>query len=430
MNPLIKKLKHLQNVAPRSEWKERDKAALLSEISKNVESTAPQAAFGSQQLDVVKSSFSFILPSHQTLQMLKPAGALFSLSLLVLSSGIFTVSASQGTLPGDTLYSIKLATERFQRVLTTNEQEKAKLEISFAGKRIEELERIVNDPAVNEAEKHEQVAVVITKFQENLTSAQETLEGIKDAGEVSETVALAQVIDENVSEYKDTLEEVANDVPEEVKGVVEEAASNADEKGDAALAVIVEKHEQGSDSAYYNEVFNKVEERRTELEELIGEVDTTITALLVASSTDIVAESERSNGSATTTKDLLIEQQGIIEDAFATVEEVNGLIDEQKFIGSLITIKETKETVKTAREFVEFLAIKLAASYEVIEAELEEEGTATSTDAIVDDISLENSETTEAQPPSNTETVSTSDDAAEEGTEDITANEPTEESSV
>lgn len=60
-------------------------------------------------------------------------------AVLVLTIGLSTASAR--SLPGDLLYTLKLATERVAFVLTTGPDRRAELRLSFADNRLEELVR-------------------------------------------------------------------------------------------------------------------------------------------------------------------------------------------------------------------------------------------------------------------------------------------------
>jgi hypothetical protein len=70
-----------------------------------------------------------------------------------LAAGSGAVAAASGSLPGDTLYAVKLATERVQLAFTFSDTGKAKLEAEFAGRRVEEMARIAerDDPEKVEA---------------------------------------------------------------------------------------------------------------------------------------------------------------------------------------------------------------------------------------------------------------------------------------
>jgi len=68
-------------------------------------------------------------------------------ALVTLSaSGTGTALAAQSSLPGDNLYSVKLNTEQFQRIVTFDDVAEVELELKFAGIRLDEIEEIVTAP--------------------------------------------------------------------------------------------------------------------------------------------------------------------------------------------------------------------------------------------------------------------------------------------
>jgi hypothetical protein len=76
------------------------------------------------------------------------------LAIIFILSGVGTGTAyaSQSSLPGDSLYSVKLGTEQLRRVFTFDEAGKISLELKFAETRLDELAAIMNtpqDPAVS-----------------------------------------------------------------------------------------------------------------------------------------------------------------------------------------------------------------------------------------------------------------------------------------
>ena len=65
-----------------------------------------------------------------------------SLVLVLLIAGGSTVAASTGSLPGDTLYPVKTATEKVQAFFTFGEDAKANLYMKLAERRIEEINKL------------------------------------------------------------------------------------------------------------------------------------------------------------------------------------------------------------------------------------------------------------------------------------------------
>jgi hypothetical protein len=62
--------------------------------------------------------------------------------LVILLAGSGTVAASSSSLPGDTLYPVKTATERVWLSMTFSDAARAKLQAKFAGRRVAEMARM------------------------------------------------------------------------------------------------------------------------------------------------------------------------------------------------------------------------------------------------------------------------------------------------
>jgi len=135
--------------------------------------------------------------------------------LAVSAMGGGTVYASQDSLPDDALYQVKLATEQARLVLTTNDAAKAKLHLTFAGSRIEEMAALV------EKERPEKVNMAVNGYDRAIAMALGKLEELSGKGlataDISELVALA------ASRHLSALDEVMDIVPEEAKEAIAKA---------------------------------------------------------------------------------------------------------------------------------------------------------------------------------------------------------------
>ena len=70
------------------------------------------------------------------------AGVILAIVLAVFGAGAGTAYASQASLPGDTLYPIKLATEQAGMILVGDDVARAERALSFANKRVREMEAL------------------------------------------------------------------------------------------------------------------------------------------------------------------------------------------------------------------------------------------------------------------------------------------------
>jgi len=67
--------------------------------------------------------------------------------LIISAAGTGAAYASQSSLPGDTLYSVKLGTEQLRRIITFDNVAEVELELKFASTRLDELEALASMPA-------------------------------------------------------------------------------------------------------------------------------------------------------------------------------------------------------------------------------------------------------------------------------------------
>jgi hypothetical protein len=71
--------------------------------------------------------------------LLRPAWATLILVVIVLAAGSGTVYAANSSLPGETLYSVKMATESVRMVFAFSEEAKANLYVKLADRRVDEI---------------------------------------------------------------------------------------------------------------------------------------------------------------------------------------------------------------------------------------------------------------------------------------------------
>ena len=82
-----------------------------------------------------------------------PRLALYGL-MTVLIAGFFTVNASASSLPGDSLYGLKLSWEQAQLALTFDVDSRHDLEMEFEDERLEEVESLLGEGRQEDVEFH------------------------------------------------------------------------------------------------------------------------------------------------------------------------------------------------------------------------------------------------------------------------------------
>jgi hypothetical protein len=148
----------------------------------------------------------------------RAAAVAIAVILLITAGGTGTAYASQSSLPGDTLYPVKLGTEELQRVVTFDDAAEVELELKFAAVRLDELNEIVttpedqatrggigcagifpmaiigvglSGPGESYAARPDRIAEAIAGYQRNLSLAIAKAEQVPDGEASLERVALA-----------------------------------------------------------------------------------------------------------------------------------------------------------------------------------------------------------------------------------------------
>lgn len=209
LEPLLRvalSIKAEPDIKPAESFKLRARASLMEHI--RVNQSAKSAAAASPRPGIGYGVFTG-----------RVRAAAITAAVVVAVAAVFTGAAyaSQSSLPGETLYSVKLGKEQVQRVFTIDTAAGVELELSFAGIRLDELEELVSMPvdqaaitggtgkiyalsvagslsdrwAEVSATQAERISQAVAGYQKNLNLAISKSEQLKDNEALLETVALA-----------------------------------------------------------------------------------------------------------------------------------------------------------------------------------------------------------------------------------------------
>jgi len=152
--------------------------------------------------------------------------------LAVSALGAGTAYASQDSLPGDTLYPVKLGTEQVRRLLTIDDIATVELELTFAGIRLQEIEALAYKAP-------DRATIAVIGYERNIAMAIEKAERAQDNGvsaSVLEMVALA------ISKHLSLLERVEGDIPEAAKEAIKQAKEIVISRQFMALRALARKN--------------------------------------------------------------------------------------------------------------------------------------------------------------------------------------------
>ncbi|PIP29495.1 hypothetical protein COX27_01075 [Candidatus Kuenenbacteria bacterium CG23_combo_of_CG06-09_8_20_14_all_36_9] len=169
--------------------------------------------------------------------VMQPA-AVFSLIIgLFLITSFASVNASKNSLPGDTLYPLKLTAENLRYNLSFSSEGRAKAAMTMAENRMGELKMITEKPALSKRKKKVKIAKAAAEVKNNLNLVADKLQNI--APDVSESeAATIKEIDVKLSAVKNELNQVGVIMGDEESGEVQLAEAEAEKASAVALAVL------------------------------------------------------------------------------------------------------------------------------------------------------------------------------------------------
>lgn len=149
--------------------------------------------------------------------MLKPAGALASIFILVFTGWIAAVNVSLASMPGDFLYPVKLVTERTQMMLTATSEQRARLHAEFASRRLDEAMDLSSS---TRSDKKALMKTAVDSFKVEVASVTDELKNVSSTEDARVVTELAEAVDRKAEEYSAVLGQSSEDVVEATAVVV------------------------------------------------------------------------------------------------------------------------------------------------------------------------------------------------------------------
>ena len=150
----------------------------------------------------------------------------------IFISGTATVFASDGSKPGDILYSVDRASEFVRGMFIFGDQAKTEFKFAQATERLEELEILRNNNAPQDI-----VDVAANNYSIAISEAADKLDKIvKNGGNINESLAMS--VAEATSVHLDTLVKVYEKVPEQAKPSIEKAMTSSEQGTERSLDAI------------------------------------------------------------------------------------------------------------------------------------------------------------------------------------------------
>ena len=137
-------------------------------------------------------------------------------AIIVLSSTGGLLSAAQGSLPGDQLYTVKRISEQVAEGITFNEMQRVELNSQYTGRRLDEAAALITGG------KYEAAEPALDVFEQQGSRTVELLEGVSNQ-QLKTKEALAAAVEEDFLEQANRLQAMQAVSPAEMQGRLAQA---------------------------------------------------------------------------------------------------------------------------------------------------------------------------------------------------------------
>ncbi|MBU2566889.1 hypothetical protein KKG46_05025 [Patescibacteria group bacterium] len=338
---------------PDANWVASTRSTLLMQAKNNV----PEIP--SKKLHLAKS-IKFFSPAISFSWMRTPAFAIVAILITVFSGSMFSVSAAEQSVPGDFLYSVKLATEQARMALTKGPEDRVKLKTEFTERRVQEMKQVIATPAPDRKERVTQAAEVLKR---DLNTIKNQLDEVQQNSTPEQAKETARIVDEKTTSVVKDLQESKNQLSPEERVKVSEAQAAASDTSIRAIEVLVQAHEDDGDVVTDQDVVDVLKTHQEKVVQTVSE-STGLDMSKMATSTPAT--------NTTSTPATVTEGSSSTQDVLQKVSEANNTLNQ---VGQLAADKKMDEAVQMLKQGSQqaFAAQKTAE-----EAEVQKEQTASS----------------------------------------------------
>jgi len=127
---------------------------------------------------------------------------IFGTGLVVIVLGTSTVTVAAGSLPGELLYPVKISAENIHSYFTFSPKSRTKLEMSFAGERINEMQKLINEREVD----GNRIEIALVGMRNNTNNAKNVIDSEKANGK--DITDLVEIFDEAIDNHQDNINNI------------------------------------------------------------------------------------------------------------------------------------------------------------------------------------------------------------------------------
>jgi hypothetical protein len=281
---LLKQLRSIKKVKgqvnPDHLWVSKNRSELINKISSTVNNKE-------ENKNIFKNAeqwFTLFMP-NKAIAFARPVMTV--VLAIVLTTGGWAISAkASGSLPGDTLYGVKIATEKVQKKMKTivvEKEQEAEIHFKFAQRRLDEVKDVqINEKEASEEKVKKNVSKAIKLAKESVELAAESVEVTKEENKKENTekidtekaVEVAKIVNKEAGEIAEKIKEIKEtgvdvedlDEIDETTQIVDDVSIDVIEK---AIEVIEEADIAKGDDSLNNELI--IDQEKLDIRELVAE---------------------------------------------------------------------------------------------------------------------------------------------------------------
>ncbi len=343
----LKKIKNLESMGqPEASWVSANRDILMRQINPQNKVTEYKPVH--YYADYFNQAFrqQFLRPAMMAILVF---GAYFGYSAMSL--------VAKASLPGESLYPIKVLGEQIQLVATIGDENKVKLKMDFISRRGDELQQLAKKPD-DPKTKSQNISTTVKKITAEVQDVQVKIDKMAQGASATAMIDTAKAIDDKTLKVeKDIVDAHAALTPEVKKDVakdVKEAIATTEAVGTSALTVIVAKsadqevkdsNKAVSDKELTTRVSDRIQNTEVALALAAGEVSkiATATPAVIGTATVMTTATATSTVATTTTiKDAVEDVTAQPKVGQAVIEQAKNLLEKKDFTSALAKIVESK----------------------------------------------------------------------------------------
>ncbi len=340
---LLKKIRKIKAIVQRSKpdpvWLLSTRSTLLMQVKNTLPVEAPR------KKEVLGEMYKFLSPFFNFSKMVhKPVFAALAVIVALFGGSLFSVSAAEQSIPGDFLYSVKLATEQARLALAKDSKDKVKLKTEFTERRVDEMKKVIAAPGANKKEKVIQTAEVLKRDMDTIKQQLGDMQSESGAQDIKDT---AKMIDQKTNAVVQALQDSKLEMSPEEKAKITEAQEAASSASVKAIEILADTHKTDGDVVSQQDVADVLKTHGEMVSKTMSQSFGSMPAIDAASSTTLGSAS----GTAMTTTTSSNLQK--VTEAQKSLSEVDQLADENKMDEAIAKLKVGTQQAFDAQKTLE-----------------------------------------------------------------------------